>query len=212
MNKFLLLTLMLLLGVLAFALGLFSKDSSTALSQYVPDSVGEMFSQKKSDISSELNKQKDQKIGNNAIAALVLPEIALPEIALPEITKAKQSASNTNTNAEVESGANSINTEPKVSFLEIPDELVLEMQQEVSIEASPEAIASMKQAVNKVESENQALKEKLQTLNVKANERDKVLQEIDGQIQDKLAGQKLQLNDRDKLLKELETQIQNLNH
>ena len=202
MNKLLLLALMILLGVFAFAVGLFSKDSSTALSQYVPDSVGEMFSQKKSDLdlSSELDKQKDQKIGNTSIAALVLPEF----------TNAKQSASNTNT--EVEGGANSINEEPKVSFLEIPDELVSEMQQEVSIEASPEALASMKQSVNKVESENKALKEKLQNLNVKANERDSVLQEIEGQIKDKLASQKPQLNDRDNLLKELEIQIQDLNN
>lgn len=205
MNKLLLLALMILLGVFAFAVGLFSKDSSTALSQYVPDSVGEMFSQKKSNLSSELDKQKDQKTGNNPIAALVLPEIVPPEI-----TNAKQSASNTNT--EVEGGANSINEEPKVSFLEIPDELVSEMQQEVSIEASPEALASMKQSVNKVESENQALKEKLQILNIKANERDSVLQEIEEQIKDKLASQKPQLNDRDNLLKELEIQIQDLNN
>ncbi len=202
MNKLLLLALMILLGVFAFAVGLFSKDSSTALSQYVPDSVGEMFSQKKSDLdlSSELDKQKDQKIGNTSIAALVLPEFTNP----------KQSASNTNT--EIEGGVNRVNEEHKVSFLEIPGELFSEIQQEVSIEVSPEALASMKQSVNKVESENQALKEKLQILNVKANERDRVLQEIEGQIKDKLASQKPQLNDRENLLKELEIKIQNLNN
>ena len=200
MNKFLLLALMLLLAVLAFALGLFSKGSSTALSQYVPDSVGEMFSKTKNHLPTQLNNKQENK-KHTAIATLVMPDASNTGQAVP--TKDLE-ISNKNTISKTES--------TKATFIEIPVTLMAELQQGLSPELSPEALASIKQSVNEIESENQALKEKLISLNAKSNEHDSVLEELEMQIKDKLASQKPQLNDRDNLLKELEIQIQDLNN
>ena len=158
MNKLLLLALMILIGIFAFAMGLFFKGSTTTLTQYVPDSVGEMFSQSKNNKPSETAKDKTE-----------------------------------------------------ISFVDIPDKLVSEIQQDVTLDVNPEVIASIRKKLNNVAAENSALKEKFQKLNEESQKRDKVLQEIEQQIKEKLASQNRQVDEREKLIKELETELKNLN-
>jgi len=201
MNKFLLLALMLLLGVLAFALGLFSKDSSTALSQYVPDSVGEMFSQTKSQATTSNTQQASND--HAEIAALVMPS---------QNTSASQQAASKHLEGNNLNTLKSSTQTSQGALLDIPAALIAEVQQELSPEASPEALASIKQSVNNVELENQALKEKLISLNQQSKESDAVLDELEQQFKTKLNTQKDLPAGRDDFLKELEKQIQNLNH
>lgn len=207
MNKFLLFALMLSLGVLAYALGLFSKGSTTALSQYVPDSVGEMFSKTKNQQITALNTQQKNSDDSTGIATLVLPDNAI----------SRQAASTKQTKTNETKEAKELNTLKskevlKDTLVEIPDTIITEIQQEISPEASSESLASVNQAVNEIESENQALKEKLISLNKQYNERDAVLEQLEIQIKDKLKSQKVLPNERDELLKELEKKIQSLNH
>ncbi len=202
MNKFLLLALMLLLGVLAFALGLFSKESSTALSQYVPDSVGEMFSTTTRHQSTDLNTQQEKK-RHAAIAALVMPDsvnVNLEQTAL--INNVEKKSPNTLKSSE----------NAKDAVIEISDALMAEMQQELSSKPSLEALANIKQTVNEVETENQVLKEKLISLNEQSKESIKVLEKLEKQLRNELNAQKALPNGRDDLIKELEKKIQSLNH
>lgn len=211
MNKFLLFALMLSLGVLAYALGLFSKGSTTALSQYVPDSVGEMFSKTKNQQITALNTQQKNSDDSTGIATLVLPDNAISR----QAASTKQTKTNETKEANETKELNTLKSNKEVlkdTLVEIPDTIITEIQQEISPEASSESLASVNQAVNEIESENQALKEKLISLNKQYNERDAVLEQLEIQIKDKLKSQKVLPNERDELLKELEKKIQSLNH
>lgn len=208
MNKFLLFALMLSLGVLAYALGLFSKGSTTALSQYVPDSVGEMFSKTKNQQITALNTQQKNSDDSTGIATLILPDNAISR----QAASTKQTKTNETKEAKELNTLKSNKEVLKDTLVEIPDTIITEIQQEISPEASSESLASVNQAVNEIESENQALKEKLISLNKQYNERDAVLEQLEIQIKDKLKSQKVLPNERDELLKELEKKIQSLNH
>lgn len=214
MNKFLLLALMLSLGVLAYALGLFSKDSSTALSQYVPDSVGEMFSKTKDQKTTAINKDQNNSDDNtnSTIAVLAMPE--------PVDTSSDEAASITNLEEKQLNTLKTTDEASKDALIEIPDDLIIEIQQGLSPEASPETMAIIKQQVKNIDSENQALKEKLISLNEQSKESDGVLEEIEKKLKESLNAQNEIRNEHpnelpseeNDLLKELEKQIQSLNH
>ncbi len=197
MNKILLISLMVLLGVLAFALGLFSKDSSTELSQYVPNSVGEMFSKTKNKQSTRLNTQQKDK---TVIKTLTMPD-TVSSNNLQQTVLAKNLA------ITLDAKKTSENT-----LFEISDNLMAEIEKDLFLRTSQANLASFKHKVTQVDSANQALNTKLITLKEESQALDVVLEKLDNKLKDTLRANKVLPKKRDKLLKELEKQIQNLNH
>ncbi|HIO97853.1 MAG TPA: hypothetical protein EYG71_08005 [Leucothrix sp.] len=158
MNKFLLLALMVLMGVLAFGMGLFSDDKSATLSQYVPDSVGRLFS-KSTDDKTPL---EDKNSSTSSIPTLVMPNYSVNHSANDKTP----------------------NTEPEPEgFSGISGSLLEEIQQEFTPNMNKKSTEGTESSVTQVEAENNLLRSKLEALSLEVNNRTAVLKQIEKQIE-----------------------------
>ena len=158
MNKILLLVLMVLMGVLAFGMGLFSDDKSETLSQYVPDSVGRLFSKSTDDKTPSEDK-------NSSTSSIPTSEI--PNYSVNHNAKDKK-----------------LNTEPESEeFSEISYSLLEEIQQEFTPNMNKKSPEGTEPSITQVEAENNLLRSKLETLSQEVNNRTAVLKQIEKQIE-----------------------------
>ena len=154
MNKILLLALMVLMGVLAFGMGLFSDDKSETLSQYVPESVGRLFSKSTDDKTPSEDKNS-------------IPTSEIPNYSVNHNAKDKK-----------------LNTEPEPEeFSEISYSLLEEIQQEFTPNMNKKSPEGTEPSITQVEAENNLLRSKLETLSQEVNNRTAVLKQIEKQIE-----------------------------
>ena len=160
MNKLLLLALILLLGVLAFGMGLFSNDRSASLSQYVPDSVGQLFSK----TTESKTAQENNSRGISSLPTLVMPEYSTSN----NVVKKEETIAG---------------TEPVFEgFGGMSGSLIQELQQEFTPDMNKKPLEDSELNVEQVEAENTLLKNKVDALSAELDNRSTVLKQIEKQI------------------------------
>lgn len=188
MNKLLLLALILLLIVLAFGMGLFSKDDTKSLTQYVPESVERLFSDDKGDKTSESEVLKHERVVAKA-------EDLIKEESLEQLSEVKEVVESVEKDIEVveeekpvvtDSSVMTVDTKGKSSSLstmiEIPDSLIKELQNDLLLDDATSELKKAESDVIQVDSENEELQQKFEALTAEFNSRSDVLKEIENQI------------------------------
>ncbi len=160
MNKFLLFSLILLLGVLAFGIGLFSNDKSATLSQYVPDSVGQLFSK----TTDNKTPQDSNSLNKQSFPALVMPDYSKSNVVGNKTEKIE-------TRKPASEGISGIS-----------GALIQELQQEFTPDMNSKSLQGIKSNMVQVDAESKLLKVKLDALSTEFNNRSAVLDQIEKQI------------------------------